>query len=228
MTQEPTAPEPDLPDSASEQPKAHAPAAVHTLRQAMRRARVDDAERTGIVADLRATSLARLEMLQEALRPLIAQIPADADVFDVGLMPGASPRLFVDMIGFVEMARDGRVYRFLQDTRYGRIRLAESGSIDTMVDAVTEYVARRLLERDKALVSDTTGPMDDVPAAPSPRRAPPRERRPEPAATARRTGVGNWIGIAFAFIIDLLGSITFFTILATIAWLIWTRLHAAS
>ena len=129
----------------------------------MRRARFDDAERSGAVADLRLARLGRLDVLQDALRPLIAQIPADIDCFDVGIMPGANPRLFIDMIGFVEMGRDPRVYRFLQDTRHGRVVLAESETIEVIVEAATHYVARRLLERDKALASDSD---DEPPAAP--------------------------------------------------------------
>ncbi|MDT9702403.1 hypothetical protein, partial [Streptomyces sp. P17] len=79
--------------------------------------------------------------------------------FDFGLMPGLNPRLFLDMIGFIEMGRDARTYRLIQDTRYGRKVIIESDSVPRMVEAATDYVARRLLERDKALadeVGDTT------------------------------------------------------------------------
>ena len=121
----------------------HPPAAVRTLRQAMRRARQDDAERVTVQSDQRLARLCRLEMLEEALRPLIAQIPADVDLFDIGLMPGSTPRLFIDMIGFIEMGHNARVYSFAQDTRHGRVQLAESADIDTIIDAVTDYIARR-------------------------------------------------------------------------------------
>ncbi len=134
--------------------RAHSQAAVLSLRQAMRRARFDDAERSGAVADLRAARLGRLDVLREALEPLIAQIPAGVECFDIGIMPGANPRLFLDMIGFVEMGRDPRVYQFLQDTRHGRVKLAESETVSVIVEAATLYVARRLLERDKALAAD--------------------------------------------------------------------------
>ena len=68
---------------------------------------------------------------------------------------GDPPRLWVDMIAHVEMARDQRTYRFLQDTRFGRQLLAETAQIDTLVAAMTAYVARRLLERERALAGDT-------------------------------------------------------------------------
>jgi hypothetical protein len=207
------------------EPRTHSPAAMLSLKQAMRRARFDDAERTGVVADLRAARLGRLEVLQEALKPLLAQIPDDVDCFDVGVMPGANPRLFIDMIGFVEMGRDPRVYRFIQDTRHGRVKLAESESVDTMVEAATHYVARRLLERDKALAADSA---DDPP--------PRRVMRPQPAPIVRhpvaveapRTGrrsPTHVLAAIFAFFIDVLGSIAFFSLLAFAAWVAWSNYH---
>ncbi len=206
---------------------AHPPGAVLSLKQAMRRARFDDAERSGAVADLRAARLGRLEVLQEALRPLIAQIPGDVDCFDIGIMPGVNPRLFIDMIGFVEMARDPRVYVFLQDTRHGRVKLAESESVGVIVEATTQYVARRLLERDKALAADDEAPRQTIAST----RAEPKPQRAEPAQTELsrprrqdRSSVATILGATFAFLIDVLGSIAFFSILAGIAWVIWQNL----
>jgi hypothetical protein len=49
------------------------------------------------------------------------------------------------------MGRDKRLYRFVQDTRHGRIVLAESHDAAAIVKAVTDYVARRMIERERAL-----------------------------------------------------------------------------
>ena len=51
------------------------------------------------------------------------------------------------------MGRDKRIYRFVQDTRFGRIVLAESHDVPVIVDAVTDYVARRMIEREHAMVA---------------------------------------------------------------------------
>ena len=75
---------------------------------------------------------------------------------DKGLVQGERARLFIDMIAFVEMARDRRTYRFVQSTRYGRVVIAESERMDPIVSAVVDYVARRLIEREKSLAGDTT------------------------------------------------------------------------
>jgi hypothetical protein len=108
-----------------------------------------------VLVDLHDAAVARLEMLNEGLEPIFADIPREIELFDRGLARGDPPRLWIDMIAHVEMARDKRTYRFLQDTRFGRQVLAETAEIDTLVAAVTAYVARRLVERERALAGDT-------------------------------------------------------------------------
>ncbi len=99
-------------------------------------------------------SLARLELLNEALEPLFKEIPQGVELFDRGVSRGDIPRLWIDVIAHIEMGRDKRQYRFVQDTRYGRAVLAESYEVPHMVQAVTRYVARRLVERERALTDD--------------------------------------------------------------------------
>jgi len=121
------------------------------LKDALRKARVEQAERSGVVVDLHDAEVARLEVLNESLDPLFQQIPANVDMFDRGISRGETPRLWIDAIAHVGMGRDKRVYRFAQDTRYGRKVLAESVNVGEMVDAVTKYLAQRLIERERAL-----------------------------------------------------------------------------
>jgi hypothetical protein len=126
------------------------------LKDAVREARIESAERSGVVVDLRDAELARLELLSEALDPLFADIPDDIELFDRGISHGDVPRLWIDVVTHVGMGRDKRLYRFVQDTRFGRKVLAESFEADEIVAAVTRYVARRLVERERAL---TEGPV---------------------------------------------------------------------
>jgi hypothetical protein len=132
-----------------------APEAPSALKDAMRDARIEAAERSGVVVDLRDAEVARLDLLNEALDPVFADVPAGVELFDRGVSRGDIPRLWVDVIAHVEMGRDKRQFRFVQDTRYGRAVLAESHEIPAMVTAITRYVARRLLERERALADDT-------------------------------------------------------------------------
>jgi hypothetical protein len=123
------------------------------LRDALRKARIEAADRTGVVVDLRDAEVARLEILNEALDPLFAQVPEQVDLFDRGISQGETPRLWIDVVAHVVMGRDKRIYRFVQDTRFGRIVLAESHDVPVIVDAVTGYVARRMIEREHAMVT---------------------------------------------------------------------------
>jgi hypothetical protein len=128
------------------------------LRDALRQARIEAADRTGVVVDLRDAEVARLEILNEALDPLFSQIPEQVDLFDRGISQGDTPRLWIDIVAHVVMGRDKRIYRFVQDTRFGRIVIAESHDVAAIVAAVTDYVARRMIEREHALVATPASP----------------------------------------------------------------------
>ena len=133
----------EAPDSSTE------PRPVR-LREALRQARIEAADRTGVVVDLRDAEVARLEILNDALDPLFNEIPGQIDLFDRGISQGETPRSWIDIVAHVVMGRDKRQYRFVQDTRNGRIVLAESHEAGAIVKAVTDYVARRMVERERA------------------------------------------------------------------------------
>jgi hypothetical protein len=151
-----------MPDSHPER-KAGLP----RLHDALRRARVEAAERTAVVVDLRDAELARLEILNEALDPLFAEVPDGVDLFERGISRGDTPRLWIDLGAHVVMGRDKRLYRFVQDTRFGRIVLTESHEAADIVRAVTDYVARRLVERERALAGQPA-PAATIVSAPAP------------------------------------------------------------
>jgi len=173
------------------------PTATETppLKEAVRAARIEAAERTGVVIDMRDADVARLELLSEALDPLFAQIPDSVDLFDRGISRGETPRLWLDVVAHVAMGRDKRMYRFVQDTRYGRTTIAESYEIPALVRAITRYVASRLVERERAL---TEGP---------------HEQTGDAAATPKRRG--GW-GRVRAFVLGLIVGIGALFVLALI------------
>ena len=124
------------------------------LKEAVRKTRIEIAEKSSVVVDLRDAELARLELLNDALDPLFEETPPDIDLFDRVISHGDTPRLWIDAIAHVVMGRDKRHYRFVHDTRYGRKVLAESSDIAAIVEAVTHYVAARIIEREQALAED--------------------------------------------------------------------------
>lgn len=238
----------DTPDSSGAPPEAPRPAAeassapVVSLQAALRRARLENAERSDVVADLRSAEGARLDLLRERIAPIVAEARKHSDMFDLALAAGEPPRLFVDMLGFVEMARDRRIYRFVQDTRHGRVLIVESESLDVLARAVADYCARRLIEREKALAADALfGLPPDTAPRPQPAKpqaafaaasvsageavAPARAQDATQAsalAPRRRPGALRVFARAFLFVVELLGSVVFFGALAAGAWWAWT------
>jgi hypothetical protein len=176
------------PDAAPEQDSA-----PPRLKVAVREARIEAAERTGVVVDLRDADVARLEILNEALDPVFAEIPSDIDLFDRGISRGDTPRLWLDAVAHVMMGHDKRTYRLVHDTSYGRRVLAESAEVDPIVGAVTRYIARRLVERDRVLAS----PQLVQEPGPDPKEERRRGRRKVVAAFL----VGVLIGIVVLFAI---------------------------
>ena len=178
-----------------------APALSGALKDAMRRARIESAEQSGVVVDLRDAELARLELLNDALEPLFAEIPGEVALFDRGISQGDTPRLWIDVVAHVVMGRDKRHYRFVMDGRYGRKLLAESTDINEIVDCVTHYVASRLVERERAL-TDKSLPLSGKAS---------RSLRDDRAHA-------RW-HMMRAFILGLiLGSLALFTALWIVAW----------
>jgi hypothetical protein len=146
------------------------------LKDAIRQARIESAERTGVVVDLHESELARLELLNEALDPVFQEVPQGIELFDRGISRGDSPRLWIDAITHVAMDREKRLYRLVQDTRFSRQILAETTQIPEMVQAVTTYVARRLIERERALAEDAKPILRAAPVDVRTTAGPPRRR----------------------------------------------------
>ncbi len=183
-----------------------------SLTSAIRAARLEEAERSQVVGDLRGAEVARLDLLREAIEPVLAQIPVEVDMFDTGVVPGERPRLFIDMISFVEMGRDRRIYRFLQDTRHGRVVLAENDGITAMADAITRYIARRLVEREKTLASLLPDAVAPAPAERPPIVVP---TKPAEATASARPSATAQLARVLRLGVDGLGMLT----LAGLVWL---------
>ena len=59
------------------------------LRRALREARIEVAERSAVIVELRDAEAARLEMLNDAIEPIFKEIASEhSDLFDRGLTQG--------------------------------------------------------------------------------------------------------------------------------------------
>jgi hypothetical protein len=152
------------------------------LSDAIRDVKNAFADRDDVVVDMREAHRMRLDMLAAELAPVFADVPVDIDNFDFVVSSGLQPRLWIDAVSHVAMGRDRRTYRFLKDTRIGRVVLAESTEMKPVADSVTRYVAERIVERQRMMeggVEPAIAGMKraDVPEAEPPLRAMTRGKR---------------------------------------------------
>ena len=200
-----------------------APPPTPSLQAAVRRARLEAAEQGAATSSVHEADLARLSLLEDSLRPVVEQAPREAHLFDLGKTYGDPPRLFLDMIAFFELTQDRRSYRFFQDTRYGRILIAESANVRVIVAAATNYVARRLVERERALASDWRSAAGD---SPKPKQASSKPIIPRP--TRARGGALRLIGAVLnAFFIGL-GTLVLIGLVLAGAYWAWSHYLAAT
>ena len=153
---------------------------TRNLSSAVRDVKNALADREDVVVDMRDAHRMRLELLAAELAPVFADVPADMDNFDFAVSSGLQPRLWIDAVSHVAMGRDRRTYRFVKDTRIGRVVLAESSDMKPVADQVTRYVAERIVERQRMLdggdpVAPATG-RAVVSEAEPPLRAPARSK----------------------------------------------------
>lgn len=176
---------------------------ARSLRDAIRRVRTGEAERSDVVVDLRDADRARLELLADELKTIFAEVPEDNETFLFTIAEGTPPRLWIDMTAFVAMGRDRRTYRFLKDTRLGRTVILETADIVDMADCVTNYVAERIIERERSIEGDwlTKRVMREE-------RPPKKSARQIIAAATSSPGARNLGWVAAAFLLGILLGVT--------------------
>ncbi len=127
---------------------------VIDLKRVVREVRIARAEQNDVVLEMRDAEQARLELLADALQSVADALPEEEEQLLLGILPGGTPRFWVDPTSFVMLGRDRRQFQFVKDTRRGRTVLAESTSAGTIADAVARYVAERIVEREQAIEAD--------------------------------------------------------------------------
>ena len=128
--------------------------AERRLADIVREVKIASADRGDVVVDMRDADLARLELLADELRPVFADIDPADDRFDFGVSSGQQPRLWIDAVAHVHMGRDRRIFRFVRDTRLGRVLMSETSDLKQTADLVARYVAERIIERERILAGD--------------------------------------------------------------------------
>lgn len=127
---------------------------VLNLAKTMDRIKTAQADRDDVVVEMKHAAHTRLELLAKDLQPVFDALPKNSDQFEFALTNGENARLWIDMTSFVRMGRDRQVYEFVKDTRLGRTILADGTDKAKIGKAVTDYVAERVLERERAIEGD--------------------------------------------------------------------------
>ena len=127
------------------------PAPSRSLREALREARIREAESLDQSADRRSTELARLEVLKAELEELFEELPESDDRFALMLVPSTPARLWVDLFCAVVYEPSTEVYRLVHNGRQGRKVLAETADVGDMADRIVDYVAQQIMAREREL-----------------------------------------------------------------------------
>ena len=122
------------------------------LSGALRKARLAEAAHFEAILGIKDSKSLRLQVLKDDIAPLVAATPEAAQVFDLALVPGEPPRLWIDLISFVEMEPDYRTYRLQQDNQAGREALFESADRVEMANYLKSYLAHRMIARERQIV----------------------------------------------------------------------------
>lgn len=119
------------------------------LAEALREARLAEAAHFEAALDLRDSKTLRLQVLKDELLPAAQSTPLAKDLFDLTLLPGEPPKLWVDLTAYVVMEPDHRTYRVLQDRQDSRDILFEGTDREEAAAAVRRHMAHRLVARER-------------------------------------------------------------------------------
>jgi hypothetical protein len=123
------------------------------LDDALRQARLREAAHFEAALDIRDAQTLRLQVLKDDLAPIAASRREAQDFFDLALIPGDPPRLWLDLITSVVMAPDPRTYRLVEDTQGGREILFETTDRTEMVERIRQHMAHRLIARARRMAA---------------------------------------------------------------------------
>jgi hypothetical protein len=124
------------------------PAASRSLREAIRKARVDEAERLHRSADRRDGEIARLELLKAELEAVFAELPHD-DRFNLVLVPSRPARLWIDLFTYAAVDDESGAYLFVRNSESGRRTLFSANNVADIADRITRYMAQEIVRRER-------------------------------------------------------------------------------
>ena len=125
------------------------PAPSRSLREAIRKARLDEAEQVDRTADARDGEIARLELLKAELETVFSELPSHDDRFNLTLVPSRPARLWIDLFTYAAIDEGASAYLFVRNSENGRRTLFSSTNVADMADRITRYIAREVVRRER-------------------------------------------------------------------------------
>ena len=125
------------------------PAASRSLREAIRQARLEEAERLDLSADRRDGEIARLELLKAELEAVFVELPAHDDRFNLVLVPSRPARLWIDLFTYAAIDDASGAYLFVRNSENGRRTLFSSANVADIADRITRYMAQEIVRRER-------------------------------------------------------------------------------
>lgn len=122
----------------------------------LREARIADSAHFEAALDIRDAKTLRLQVLKDDLLPTLAANREMQSVFDLALVPGEPPRLWIDLITAVIMEPNPRTFRLIQDTQSGRDILLETEDRAAMAEKIKQHMAHHLIARERRLAATPT------------------------------------------------------------------------
>jgi hypothetical protein len=125
------------------------PAPSRSLRDAIHKARLDEAEHLDRTADFRDGEIARLELLKAELETVFAELPSHDDRFNLALVPSRPARLWIDLFTYAAIDEGSGTYLFVRNSENGRRTLFSSPNVADVADRITRYMAREIVRRER-------------------------------------------------------------------------------
>ena len=144
------------------------PAASRSLSEAIRKARLEEAEHLDRTADLRDSEIARLELLKADLETVFAELPPHDDRFNLALVPSRPARLWIDLFTYAAIDEASGAYLFVRNSEEGRRTLYSSTNVADLADRLTRYVAREIVRRERLEAALAEAPRIEPLTAPRP------------------------------------------------------------
>jgi hypothetical protein len=125
------------------------PAASRSLREAIRQARLEEAERLDFSADQRDGELARLELLMAELDVVFDELPPQDDRFNLVLVPSRPARLWIDLFTYAAIDDASGAYLLVRNSENGRRTLFSATNVADIADRITRYIAHEIVRRER-------------------------------------------------------------------------------